>query len=84
MDTRTDPRRAPLAPLQDELATRIEHHIAGKARGRIRDLSVVCDGVQIILRGRSRTYHDKQVAQEAVFDLTDGRTTLANEIVVGC
>jgi hypothetical protein len=83
-DTRMDPRRAARAPLQDELASRIEHHIAGKARGRIRDLSVVCDGGRIILRGRSRTHHDKQVAQEAVFDVADGRTALANEIIVGC
>jgi osmotically-inducible protein OsmY len=69
---------------EDELASRIEHYIAGKARGRIRELRVVCDGGRIILRGRSRTHHDKQVAQEAVFDVTGARTFLANEIIVGC
>ena len=36
----------------------------------------------IILQGRSRTYHAKQLAQEAVLDLADGRRALANQIVV--
>jgi hypothetical protein len=36
----------------------------------------------IILMGRSRTYHAKQLAQEAVWDLTEGTQPLANQIVV--
>ena len=65
-----------------ELAERIEGHIERRASGRIRDLHVVCADGLIILMGRSRTYHAKQLAQEAVFDLTQGYSTLANEIVV--
>jgi len=72
---------SPVAP-EAALAERIEGHIERKACGRIRDLSVVCFEDVIILRGRSRTYHAKQLAQEAVFDLTGGQPTLANEIVV--
>jgi hypothetical protein len=66
----------------DDLAERIEGYIERKACGRIRDLHVVCSGDLIILQGRSRTYHAKQLAQEAVLDLTDGRPVLANQIVV--
>jgi hypothetical protein len=67
-----------------ELAERIEGHIERRACGRIRDLHVVCSEGLIILMGRSRTYHAKQLAQEAVFDLTDGHSALANQIVVSC
>ncbi|MBX6314202.1 MAG: phospholipid-binding protein [Isosphaeraceae bacterium] len=53
-----------------------------RACGRIRDLHVVCSDDLIILQGRSRTYHAKQLAQEAVFDLTGGHPALANQIIV--
>jgi len=65
-----------------ELAERIEGQIERRASGRIRDLHVVCSEGKIILMGRSRTYHAKQLAQEAVLDLTDGFPSLANQIVV--
>ena len=65
-----------------DLADRIEGHIERRASGRIRDLHVVCSDDAIILRGRSRTYHAKQLAQQAVLDLTDGHPLLTNQIVV--
>jgi len=65
-----------------DLAERIEGYIEVKASGRIRDLHVVCSDDMIILQGRSRTYHAKQLAQQAVLDLTDGQTLLTNQIVV--
>jgi len=68
--------------IKQELAERIEGHIERKASGRIRDLHVVCSDEMIILQGRSRTYHAKQLAQQAVLDLTDGHPLLANQIVV--
>jgi BON domain len=74
-----EPRR--IAP-ESGLAERIEGQIAQRASGRIRDLRVVCEDGQITLSGRSRTYHAKQLALQAVLDLTDGRDTLANQIVV--
>jgi hypothetical protein len=66
----------------EQLATFIEDHVARAANGRIRDLHVVYSHDQIILQGRSRTYHAKQVAHQAVLDLTDGFPLLANQIVV--
>ena len=79
IDSRSDPRR-PAA--RDDLAERLEVHIARRACGQIRDLHVVCSDDLIILRGRARTYHAKQLAQEAVVDLTGGQPALANQIVV--
>ena len=78
----SDSRRLGRIKGESELAERIEGHIERRASGRIRDLHVVCSDGMIILMGRSRTYHAKQLAQEAVFDLTEGQAALANEIVV--
>jgi hypothetical protein len=65
-----------------ELAARIEGHIELRASGRIRDLHVVCSDDAIILQGRSRTYHAKQLAQQAALDMTDGYPLLTNQIEV--
>jgi hypothetical protein len=81
-ETGMDPQHPGRGMVKDDLAERIEGYIERKACGRIRDLHVVCAGEMIILQGRSRTYHAKQLAQEAVLDLTDGRPLLANQIVV--
>ena len=73
-----------LAPesTQRALAEQLEGFISRRASGRIRDLHVVCSDDAIIIQGRSRTYHDKQLAQQAVLDLTDGYPPLTNQIVV--
>jgi osmotically-inducible protein OsmY len=78
----SDARRLGRVKGETELAERIEGHIERRASGRIRDLHVVCSDGKITLMGRSRTYHAKQLAQEAVFDLTEGQAALANQIVV--
>ncbi len=80
----SDSRRLMVFGGESDLAERIEGHIERRACGRIRDLQVICSEGMIILTGRSRTYHAKQLAQEAVFDLTDGHSALANQIVVSC
>ena len=76
------PWRFPAARTTSELAEHIEGYIERRASGRIRDLHVVCSDDAIILQGRSRTYHAKQLAQEAVLDLTDGHPLLTNQIEV--
>jgi hypothetical protein len=65
------------------LAARIEARIEGRVRGRIYDLHVICSSDSIILRGRTRTYYTKQLAQEAVLDLPGRAFPLVNEITVG-
>jgi len=66
----------------DALAARIERHIARRACGRVQGLRVDCSEGQIVLEGRCRTYHAKQIVQEAALDLTDGRPGIVNLIVV--
>ncbi len=83
-DSGMDPRRSGngRGPSTQELAERIEGYIERMASGRIRDLHVVCSGDMIIRQGRSRTNHAKQLAPQAVLDLTDGHPLLTNEIFV--
>lgn len=76
------PERLGCREVERKLAEQIEGYIERKASGRIRDLHVVCSENMIILQGRSRTYHAKQLAQQAVLDLTDGHPLLTNQIVV--
>jgi len=66
----------------EELALYIEGHVNRVSNGRIRDLRVVYSDDRIVLEGRSRTYHAKQLAHQAVLDLTDGHPLLANQIIV--
>jgi len=81
-DSGMDARRSGRTRNVEGLAERLEGDIERRASGRIRDLHVVCSADSIVLQGRSRTYHAKQLAQQAVLDLTDGRQSLSNEIVV--
>jgi hypothetical protein len=80
--TRTELRVFESGKNHREVAQFIEGHINRVASGRIRDLHVVYSDDQIVLQGRSRTYHAKQLAHQAVLDLTDGHPLLANHIVV--
>lgn len=71
------------APVElTKLIERLECQIERRACGRIRDLHVQCMDDLIVLKGRSRTYHAKQIAQEAVLDSIDAHYMLANQIVV--
>ncbi len=67
---------------EDDLAERLVGHIEIRSWGQIRDLQVVCSGGEILLLGWTRTYHAKQLAQEAVLDLAGGGSRLANQIEV--
>jgi len=60
----------------------IEQHVARSAQGRIYDLQVECDGRHLVLRGRSRTYYAKQLAQQAAIELTASATLVVNHISI--
>jgi len=62
---------------EDHLETQIHHRLGN----RIRNLLVVVHPEGVIIRGRTATYHAKQLAQHAVMDMTD-RPILANDIEV--
>ena len=78
---RTETHRMDIGKSHQEVAQFIEGHVNRVANGRIRDLHVVYSDDRIVLQGRSRTYHAKQLAHQAVLDLTDGHPLLANQIV---
>lgn len=66
----------------DRLARSVERSIEQRTRGRIRDLRVECFEDRVVLEGRARTYHAKQLAQEAALGLVEAGSSLINNIVV--
>lgn len=59
----------------------LEAQTQSRVRGRIYDLQVECRDNGVVLKGHSRTYYGKQLAQQAVMEATD-LPILANEIEV--
>ena len=66
-----------------DMARRIQLHIEKHTRGRIHGLHVKCSGGGIVLHGHCRTYHAKQLAQEAALEMAERLSPFVNEIVVG-
>jgi hypothetical protein len=62
-------------------AERLEGLLTRRLGSRIRGLRLVFEQTGVILRGRSETYHAKQIAQHAVMEFT-AAPILANEIEV--
>ncbi len=60
---------------------RLEDRVQTQLSGRVRDLRIQLHEAGIILRGLSRTYYAKQLAQHAVMSESDW-PILANEIEV--
>lgn len=58
---------------------RLEGLLSHRLGTRIHDLRIVLQEAGLVLRGRTATYHAKQVAQHAVIQLS-GVPILANEI----
>jgi hypothetical protein len=69
-----------LPPPSQEL-DQLEVHLQGQLNGRVRDLRLVPRGRGLILRGRSRSYYGKQLAQHAVMEAVS-LPIVANEIEV--
>jgi hypothetical protein len=65
------------APELDEL----ESHLQSFLSGRISGLQLVPQGDGVVLRGRTRTYYAKQLAQQALMKATP-MPIVANEIQV--
>jgi hypothetical protein len=63
------------------IVEQIESQINWRLGGRVNDLRVIVQGKGLVLQGRARTYHDKQLALEAAMEITE-RPILANEIRV--
>ena len=65
----------------DEFAESLESQIQRRLGGRVRDLRVMLREDGVVLKGRSATYHAKQLAQHAAMEFA-GVRILANDIEV--
>ena len=63
------------------IVEQIESQIYRRLGGRVNDLRVIVQGEGLVLQGRARSHHDKQLAQQAAMEITE-RPILANEIRV--
>jgi hypothetical protein len=72
--------RTSLSPTATE-TKRLEGLLTDRLGSRVRGLRLVFEQTGVILRGRSETYHAKQIAQHAVMEIT-AEPILANEIEV--
>lgn len=63
------------------MAEALESLLQRRLSGRVHELQVECQTEGVVLRGWTRTYYAKQMAQHVVMDVTDW-PILANEIVV--
>jgi hypothetical protein len=64
-----------------DVVAELEEHVRWRLHGRVRDLHLDWNQHGLVVRGRSRTYYAKQLAQEAVMKITD-LPVVANEIEV--
>jgi len=64
-----------------DVVAELEEHVRWRSQGRVRDLHLDWSQHGLVVRGRSRTYYVKQLAQEAVMKITD-LPVVANEIEV--
>jgi hypothetical protein len=65
----------------NEQPAELEAQVLRRLRGRLRDFHLIFEENGLILRGRSRTYYVKQLAQHTVMQATE-LPIVANEIEV--
>jgi hypothetical protein len=82
LDSAREVRRSAASSPKTDFEHRLADHIERRVNGRISHLDVVCSEERIIVRGCSRSYHAKQLAQQAILEMTDGYPLLTNQIVV--
>jgi hypothetical protein len=66
---------------RDSLSSQVEAYVRERLGGRVRDFRVTLRDGGLLLQGRSRTHHVKQLVQQAVLEIAD-RPIIANEIQV--
>jgi hypothetical protein len=74
----TEPATAP-APV--EALAKLAARLQARLRGRVRDFRLESQAGGVVLRGQSRTYYAKQIAQQEVMAAA-GLRILANRIEV--
>jgi len=67
--------------VEAEIVEEIEAKVATRIGGRVRDFRLVVRGKGLVLQGRCRTCHAKQLVLQAILEVTE-LPILANEIRV--
>jgi hypothetical protein len=70
-----------IAGSEEGVAREVEAHVRRQLGGRVSDLRVIVRDGGLVLQGRTRTYHAKQLAQQAVIETAE-LPIRANEIQV--
>ncbi len=70
-----------LEVLIPEKLSLLEQDVQGRLHGLVRDFRLLMRGDGLVLEGRTRTYHAKQLAQHAVMNAVN-LPIIANEIEV--
>jgi hypothetical protein len=73
--------RMPYFRQNTRVIEQLEAHLLRRMNSRIRELAIVSEDDGLVLRGRVRTYYEKQLAQHAVMEATS-EPILSNEIEV--
>jgi hypothetical protein len=69
------------SPISAEHIAQMEAQIRSRLGGLVRDVRVALREEGLVLQGRSRTHHARQIAQQVVMEATE-LPILANEIRV--
>lgn len=70
------------SPAPTAFAELLEQYIERTACGRVSGLHVEYDGNSVVLQGRCRTQHAKQLVLQAALDWSEGVVGLDNRLVV--
>jgi hypothetical protein len=68
-------------PAMSRSAADVETIVTGRLNGRVRAFQLIAESQGLVLRGRTRTYHAKQLAQHMVMEIS-ALQILANVIEV--
>jgi hypothetical protein len=58
-------------PIVHDHVAKLEEHVRNQVVGRVRGLTILMHEGGIVLRGQSRSYYAKQLAQHAVMAVTE-------------
>ena len=68
--------------MQHDLCTEVEQQIQERTHRRVGDLHVETRDGRVVVRGQTRTYYLKQLAQVAALEVLGAGRTLVNDIQV--
>jgi hypothetical protein len=69
--------------ISESLGEQITRLVQSRTGGRIRGLNVEVIDRDVVISGRTSTYHVKQLATHAALDLAGQFATLTNDVSVG-